>query len=311
MTILPQKRAEWYKIVSMNLFLARLKAGILLGDGAMGTLLWARGVSMGACLEALVVEQPELVAQIHEEYGRAGADVITTHTFGANRMRLAAHGLADRVIDFNRQAVRLARHVRERSERDFLLAGNVGPVGKQVLWDEEAERAEVRAAFAEQIGALADAGVDLLLFETFTDLVELEVAVAVAKRITNLPVVASMSYDEAGYTLSKHKAGAVTTRLLSAGAEVVGANCSVGPAQMLETLKEMRQAQPQGKVSVSSNAGLPVMDAEGQLHYGIGVDKFAGYVARFVDAGAAMVGGCCGTTPEYIRAMRSILGNSA
>jgi homocysteine S-methyltransferase len=273
----------------------------------MGTMLYARGVRIDQCLDALVVESPALVTAIHEEYARAGADLITTHTFGANRFRLAYHGLESRVAEFNVAAVRLVQEMREATGRGFFIAGNVGPVGKRVDWNDAAERDGAVDALGEQIGVLAEAGVDLLLFETFSELMELEVAVQVAKEVCSLPLVASMSYGDNGLTLAGQRAGMVTTRLLAAGVDVVGANCSVGPAQMVETLRVMRKAAPHGMFSVMPNAGLPVQSEGGQICHPVGAAEFAGYVARFLALGARIIGGCCGTTSEHTTAMRGVI----
>jgi methionine synthase / methylenetetrahydrofolate reductase(NADPH) len=291
----------------MNVFLQRLHAQPLLADGAMGTLLYARGISIDQCLEALVVDCPETVSAIHEEYTRAGADVITTHTFGANRLRLAHFGLENKVREFNETAVRLVQEVRKATGRDFLIAGNVGPVGKHIDWDNALEGKEVVDAFNEQIAVLVEAGVDLLLFETFSDVKELEVAVQAARELSNLPVVASMSYDSDGLTLAGQSVGEVTTMLLAAGVDVIGENCSVGPAQMVETLREMRRGAPQGRLGVTPNAGLPMPGDYGMMRYPVGPQEFAGYVPAFLALGARWIGGCCGTTPEYTAAMRSVL----
>ena len=291
----------------MNEFLRRLQAQPLLGDGAMGTLLFARGVSINACLEALVVDRPALVAGIHAEYARAGADVMTTHTFGANRMRLALHGLENMVREFNLAAVALAQQVRAESGHNFLIAGNVGPVGKAVVWEDSAERDVVEQTLREQIGALAEAGVDLLLFETFSDVAELEVAVRMARGLCSLPVVASMSYGAEGVTLAQQGVDEVTRRLLAVGADVIGTNCSVGPAQMVETLRVMRSVAPQGVLSVTPNAGLPVVGEDGSLWYPVGAAEFAEFVPIFLAMGASLLGGCCGTTPEHVAAMRRVL----
>lgn len=293
----------------MQPFLEALRKRPLLGDGAMGTLLFARGVEIGSCLEALVVEQPALIASIHADYAHAGADVITAHTFGANRLRLALYGLQDRVVEFNTQAVKLAQATSATSGRDFYVAGNVGPVGKRVRWEDLAERAIVAAAFDEQVRALVDAGVDLLLFETFSDVDELSLAVGIAKQVCELPVVASMSFGVDGLTLAGERVEDVTMRLVGCGADVLGANCSVGPMQMVETLGKLRDAAPRALLSVSPNAGLPEMTVDGQLHYPVhypvDVEEFAAYMPHFLAMGANLVGGCCGTTPVYIAAMRA------
>jgi methionine synthase / methylenetetrahydrofolate reductase(NADPH) len=288
----------------MKGLLERLQQKPLLADGAMGTLLYARGVPITQCLEALVVEQPALIAAIHADYARAGAGLITTHTFGANRLRLASHHLAEQVRDFNLQAVALAHQVRVDTGCDFLIAGNVGPLGKQVNWAGALARETVIAAFQEQIAALVEGGVDLLLFETFSDVQELVVAIEVAKQLSALPIVASMSYAENGLTLAGQGVDEVTRRLLAAGVDVIGTNCSVGPAQMMATLRTMREIAPHTLLSVTPNAGLPSIASGGQACYPIGAQEFAQYVSQFLALGARMVGSCCGTTPEYIAAMR-------
>ena len=291
----------------MNDFLAQLQRQPLLGDGAMGTLLFERGFGFDQCLEALVVEQPAMVAAIHTDYARAGAEIITTHTFGANRWRLAKHGLEGKVSDFNGKAVALAKQVRAAMGRAFWIAGNIGPVGRLVNWADEGECKGVAAAYAEQIGALAEAGVDLLLFETFSYVQELELAVQVAKTISPLPMVALMSYGEDGLTLMGQGVGEATRRLIAAGVDVVGANCSVGPAQMVETLRDMRAAAPDALLSATPNAGLPAQGEDGVWHYPVGAEEFAAYVPTFLAKGARLVGGCCGTTPEHTAAMRRVM----
>lgn len=294
----------------MKSLLEQLSQRPLVGDGAMGTVLYAQGIDVSQCLEALVVEHPALIAAIHADYARAGADIITTHTFGANRMRLAAHGLGDKVAAFNTAAVRLAQGTRDATPRDVWIAGNVGPVGQRVAWDDAAQGNAVADAYREQIGALVEAGVDLLLFETFSDIAELEVAVQAAQQLCTLPLVASMSYDTAGLTLAGQRVEDTTARLVAAGVDVIGANCSVGPAEMVATLRRMRLAAPHAQWSVTPNAGLPVADDEGQMCYPVDATAFAEYVAEFLAMGAAIVGGCCGTTPEYTAAMRGVVDNS-
>lgn len=290
----------------MNAFLQRLHDAPLLVDGAMGTLLYALGASPEHCLEQLVVDRPGWVAGIHQAYATAGADLITSHTFGANRLRLAHYGLQERVREFNLNAVRLVRDLRQATGQAFFVAGNVGPVGKHVAWHDAAEAAVVAEAFGEQISALAEADAELLLFETFSDLRELEVAVLTAKSLCELPLVACMSYSSEGLTLAGQDAGTVTARLLALGVDVVGANCSVGPMQMVETLRTMQKAAPDGTFCVMPNAGLPERIA-GQFHYPAGPEEFAGYLPQFLEWGARLVGGCCGSTPEHIQAMRRVM----
>ncbi|MCC6167064.1 MAG: bifunctional homocysteine S-methyltransferase/methylenetetrahydrofolate reductase [Caldilineaceae bacterium] len=290
----------------MNPFLQRLREQPLLCDGAMGTMLYARGASSEQCLEQLVIDRPGWVTGIHQAYASAGADMITSHTFGANRFRLAQHGLEDKVRELNFKAVRLVRDVREVTGRALFIAGNVGPIGRRVAWDNVAERDAVAAAFREQIEVLWEAGADLLLFETFSDLKELETAVQMAKALCDLPIVASSTYAGDGLTLAGQSADEVTARLLAAGVDVVGVNCSVGPAPMLETLRIMHEVAPDAPLSAMPNAGFP-RRVEGRLYYPSSPEYFAEQVTPFLGLGAQIVGGCCGTTPMHIRAMRLAL----
>lgn len=290
----------------MNPFLQRLAEQPLLFDGAMGTMLYARGASSEQCLEALVVDRPGWVTGIHQAYASAGADIIASHTFGANRFRLAQHGLEERVRELNFKAVRLVRDVREVSGRSLFIAGDIGPVGKRVDWDNPVEAAAVREAFKEQIGVLWEAGADLLLMETFSDVVELETAVRVAKELCDLPIVASMTFAGDGLTLAGQSAERVTRDLLGVGVDVVGINCSVGPAQTLDVLAVMQQTAPDAPLIAMPNAGFP-QRVEGRLYYPSSPEYFAERVPYFLSQGARLIGGCCGTTPMHIRAMRLAL----
>lgn len=294
----------------MHPFLRALKERPLLADGAMGTMLLSQGASSEQCLEQLVAERPAWVSGIHQAYAAAGADVLTTHTFGANRMRLAKHGLADKVRELNFQAVRLARDVREVAGRALFIAGDVGPLGGRLRWDEPAERAAVIHAFREQIGALWEAGCDLLLFETFSDVDELETAVRLAGELCDLPVVASMTYTEDGRTPAGQAPDAVVERLRAAGAAVVGINCSLGPSRTLEILRVMHTAAPSLPLSAMPNAGFP-QRVEGRFYYPASPEYFAAHALEFVREGARLVGGCCGTTPVHIRALRRSLDSLA
>src|SRR5690606_28548318 len=216
------------------------------------------------------------------------------------------YGLDSKVREFNFQAVRLVRDVREIAGRALFIAGNVGPVGKRVDWANPLEAAAVEETFREQIGVLWEAGADLLLFETFSDIIELEVAVRAARELCDLPIVASTTYAEDGRTLAGHSPGEVAKRLAEAGVDVLGINCSVGPAKMLETLEAMRQAAPNAILSAMPNAGFP-RRVDGRFYYPSSPEYFADHVTQFVKAGAQLVGGCCGTTPMHIRAMRMTL----
>jgi homocysteine S-methyltransferase len=291
----------------LNTFLTHIQQKPLLGDGAMGTLLYAQGIGMEQCLEAMVVERPATIAAIHADYLAAGAEFITTHTFGANRLRLAHYGLQTHVRDFNLAAVELAQAARNGCGRTSFVAGNVGPTGRRVMWEDGTERAAVEDALQEQIETLADAGVDFLLFETFSDGAEIEVAIRTAKRVSALPVVACVGFGADGLTLAGEEPQEIARRLVEAGADVVGANCSMGPAQMVATVRIMRHALPHTPLCATPNAGVPTKDADGTLHFPVDEAQFAAFVPEFLALGVAVVGGCCGTTPAYIAAMREKL----
>jgi len=290
----------------MNPFLQKLNEQPLLGDGGMGTLLYAKGASSEQCLEQLVVTRPGWVTAVHQAYASAGADVIKSHTFGANRVRLADYGLADSVREFNFKAVKLVREVREIAGRALFIAGNVGPLGKRLQPLGPLAATEAAEAFREQIAVLWEAGADFLLFETFNNLEELTIAVRVAREICDLPIVASMTYAQDGLTLTGLSPQLVTERLLADGVDLVGANCSVGPAQMLESLSAMHRATPNVHFSVMPNAGFPER-VEGRFYYPSSPEYFARHVPLFLAQNARLIGGCCGTTPVHIRAMREAL----
>lgn len=287
-------------------FLTKLQERPLLADGAMGTMLYAKGASSEQCLEYLVISRPGWVTEIHQAYAAAGADVLKTHTFGASRTRLAEYGLADKVRDLNFKAVRLVRDVREVIGRALFIAGDIGPLGKRLQPDGPLTEQEARDAFREQVSVLWEAGADLILFETFVDLNELEIGVQVARQVCDLPIVASMTFAEDGLTVTGLDPATVVARVQAAGADLVGVNCSVGPASMLQTLQTMHTAAPQAAYSVMPNAGFPER-VEGRFYYPSSPEYFARQAALFLQHGARLVGGCCGTTPMHIHAMRTAL----
>lgn len=293
----------------MHPFLQKLQTQPLLSDGGMGTMLFARGASSEQCLEQLVVTRPGWVTEIHQAYASAGADVLKSHTFGANRIRLTEHGLAEQVRELNFKAVRLLRDVREVAGRAIFIAGDIGPLGKRLQPQGLISPQEAREVFREQIAVLWEAGADFLLFETFSNLAELEIAVQVAKETCDLPIVASMTYAQDGLTLSGQSPMLVTERLLAAGVDVVGANCSVGPAQTLETLQTMYESAPAMLFSVMPNAGFPER-VGGRFYYPSSPEYFARHLPDFLAHNARLIGGCCGTTPMHVRALRNAL-NSA
>ncbi len=300
--------------IKTNSFLTLLESSSvpLLGDGAMGTLLNARGVSFDECFDGLNLSQPALVAEIHRAYIDAGAQVIQTNTFGANRFKLAAHGLEEKIGEINRAGVELVRRVAAASYKDVLVAGDVGPLGVRLAPFGRVQPEGARAAFAEQIAALAEAGADLILIETFIDLVEIREAVSAARQVCDLPVLASMTFTRDDLTLLGEPPARVARLLWESGADVIGVNCSGGPAQIWRILRQMRQALPppesgrRAYFSVMPNAGWPEQ-VGGRIMYPANPDYFGEYALAFCEAGASLIGGCCGTTPQHIAAMRLAL----
>lgn len=292
---------------SRRAFAERLARAPLLLDGAMGTLLFSRGVPQRASLDELVDSRPELIGAIHREYIDAGADAIETNSFGANRLRLAPFGLAGRAGLLNRRAAQLAREARDvAGARDVLIAGSIGPLAAPVHGPERPAQRDVRAAFGEQIEGLLEGGADLLLFETFNDLDELLAGVEEAKALSDLPIIAQMTFGEELTAIDGTSPQTAATALAAAGVDAVGVNCGVGPIICLEALDQMGRPSVGLARSIVPNAGLP-QRVEGQFVYAAGPQYFGEAVRRFLDAGAAIVGGCCGTTPEHIRHMRAAL----
>lgn len=288
--------------------LSRLTSGPpLLADGAMGTLLHARGVPLGACFDELNLGQPERVAEIHRDYLAAGAEILETNTFGANRFKLAAHGLEDRVAEIGAAAVGLARRAAEGTSRPVWIAASVGPLGVRLAPFGRVSPEQAVEAFREQIGALAAAGVDLILLETHTDLEEVRLAVRAARAVApDVPVAAAVTFTRDDRTLLGDSPAAAARVLAQAGVDLLGANCSGGPAQLLRILSLMRQAAPNLPITIMPNAGWPEQ-VGGRIMYPASADYFGDFAAAFVEAGAVVVGGCCGTTPDHIAAMRRAL----
>jgi len=294
--------------------LRQLRQRPLLCDGAMGSLLYARGITHEQCFDALNLSQPELISGIHREYINAGAQIIETNSFGANRAKLEAYDLAGQVRAINISAVRLAREAREISGQPVYIAGAVGPSGRPLQAPDESRLSDLRRIFREQIEALQAGGADLLILETFSNLPELRQAVLAAQEVGGLPIVAQMSFYEDGHTLSGQSAARVTAVLNDLGVDVMGANCSVGPAATFDALQEMiDEAQKLSNdtngaylFSAQPNAGLPAR-IDNRFFYVATPDYFADYALRFARAGVQLIGGCCGTTPRHIAAMRNAL----
>jgi len=280
-------------------FLDALDARVLICDGAMGTMLYGKGVFLNRSFDELNVTQPEIVAEIHRAYVRAGADVLETNTFGANRLKLAPFGLRDRLRDINAAGVRLAR---QAASGQAYVAGAIGPLGVRVEPWGKTGLDEAEAAFREQAEALAEAGVDLFMLETFGDVAELGAAVRGVRAVSDRPVVAQLTTGDDGVTADGTPPEQFTAELEAIGADVIGLNCSVGPAAMLETIERMAE-RTTARLSVQPNAGRP-RDVEGRNIYLSSPEYMASYARRFVTAGVRLVGGCCGTTPEHTRQMR-------
>ncbi|MBI3048739.1 MAG: bifunctional homocysteine S-methyltransferase/methylenetetrahydrofolate reductase [Acidobacteria bacterium] len=282
----------------MKPFLEAIDKRVLVCDGAMGTMLYAKGVFINRCFDALNLTDPGRVAEVHQEYVRAGADVIETNTFGANRVKLRGFGLADRLREINIEGVRLARSV---AGDEVYVAGAIGPLGIRIEPWGKTGTDEAEAFFREQAEALAAGGVDLFILETFRDVNELRAAIAAIRSVCALPIVAQMTIEEDGNTLD----GAPPEQFapaLAPYADVIGVNCSIGPAPMLETIERMA-AVTRARFSAQPNAGRP-RDIEGRNIYLSSPEYMASYARRFMSQGVRLVGGCCGTTPEHIRQIR-------
>ena len=278
----------------------------LLADGAMGTMLHARGIGFDKCFDELNLTNPVTVAEIHREYIEAGAELIITNTFSANRFKLRKHGLQADVAEINRAGVELVKRVVAAAYKDVLIAGDVGPLGVRIAPYGRVKPEEAREAFAEQIRALAEAGADLIVIETMSDLYEVQEAIKAAKASCSLPVVASVTFTRDDRTLLGDAPAKVARRLADTGADVIGVNCSGGPSQLLRILKQMRQAVPNGKFWVKPNAGWPEQ-VGGRIMYPADAEYFGDYALSFRAAGANIVGGCCGTTPQHIASMKKAL----
>jgi homocysteine S-methyltransferase len=286
-------------------FRMRLRRRPMLLDGAMGTLLYSRGIPQRACLDELVLTKPEIVSTIHLEYIEAGADAIETNTFGANRFRLAEYGLEKLAGRLSRKGAQLARESRETSGKDVLIAGSVGPLGPSGRIPMP-HPGLARAAFREQLEGLLEGGVDIFLFETFDRLEPLLLAIEEARRACDLPVIAQMTFGEDLTANDGSTPEAAAAALTAAGVDAVGINCGFGPLVCMEAL--VRTGPPTATVarSIVPNAGLP-QRVEGDFVYSAGPEYFGEMVPQMLAAGARIVGGCCGTTPEHTKAMRAAI----
>jgi len=286
-------------------FIEALERGVILADGAMGTLLRQRG--WAGPTEFAAFDRPDLVRSIHEEYIAAGADLILTNTFEANRAALGRQDMATRVHDANLAATRLARDAREISGAPVFIGGSVGPIGRELAVGAWTLR-DAFDAFREQIEALVEGGVDVIVLETFPAIAEAREAIRAARIVTDLPVVAMLNFSADLASPAGEDPVAISRELSEAGADVVGVNCGVGPQAALDIVEGMARESARAPRAVEPNAGLP-RAVQGRLIYPSSPEYFADFALRAKDLGAVIIGGCCGTTPDHVRAMREALGS--
>jgi len=294
-------------------FRERLQTGkALLADGAMGTLLHQEAQSRAdACFDAMNIEQPEAVLGIHEAYLAAGSDIIETNTFGANRYKLASVGLAEQAALINQRGVELARQARaaytDTAPQPRYIAGAVGPLGINIAPYGRLSRVDAAAAFAEQLSVLLQSGVDLIQFETFREHQELLLAIELLRELdADIPIIAQATFYQENLSYAGYPPARVASDLYKAGADVIGVNCGSGPAGIAEVLRQMRYAVPEACFSAMPNAGFPEV-LGGRIFYPAGADYFGDCARTLLGIGAIIIGGCCGTKPEHIAAMRAAI----
>ena len=292
-------------------FRARLAERPLLADGGMGTLMFSRGVPQGACLAELVMSRPELVNAAHREYLEAGAELIETLSLSANRRRLALYGLEHEVGRLNRRAAQVAREAREVSGREAFVGGSVGPIAPPSRSTTRPREQGARALFREHIDGLLEGGADVIVLETFSDLDQLLLAIDEARQAADIPIIASLTFGEDLALADGTSPDQASAALTAAGVDVVGVNCGAGPSASMDALEQMgRSTEDEPFRSIMPNAGLP-QRLEGRFVYAAGADYFASVTPRMLAVGARIVGGCCGTTPAHVAAMRAALATAA
>jgi 5-methyltetrahydrofolate--homocysteine methyltransferase len=289
-------------------FIERLKSGKpLLADGAIGSIIIAKGLSAGACPELFNIEQPDVVKEIAEAYIEAGADMIQTNTFGASPLKLHHYCLDDKTDELNTAAVKIAKEAREG--KDVYIYGSCGPSGRLLKPYGDTEPEAMFESFRRQVSALIEEGVDLLCFETMTDLSEVKIAIQAARSISkDIPIAATMTFDKTprgyftimGATIAQAAAG-----LAEAGADIIGSNCGNGIEKMIEIAAEFKKHTDK-PIIIQSNAGLPVIK-DGEITYSETPEFMKQKAAELLDLGVSIIGGCCGTNPEHIRAFRSLI----
>jgi len=284
----------------MKNFRDRLHKEVIVFDGGVGTYLYEKGVFINTCFDELNLTNPDLVTDVHRDYVNAGADVVETNTFGATRFKLAAYGLETRVHEINVRGAQLAK---KAAEGKALVAGSVGPLGVQIEPLGKLSFDEAKEAFKEQIKGLIEGGADIIILETFTLIPELVQAIRATREVSqDIPIIAQVSVNDDGNLLSGAKLDAFVSEIAPFQLDAIGMNCSVGPKAMLEALEKLKSLTTI-PISVQPNAGLP-LNVGGRNIYLSSPEYMAEYSKRFIQTGAAIVGGCCGTNPEHVRAIR-------
>jgi homocysteine S-methyltransferase len=290
-------------------FQNRLRDGVLIADGAMGSMLYEL-LGPQSSLDELNVTQPDTVFRVHQTYIEAGAHIIETNTFGANRHKLAAVGMAARVAELNHRGVKIAREAREAAPGEILIAGSMGPLGIQRLV-QEMDPAEAREIFREQAGALEERGVDFFILETFTDMDELLEAIRAIRSFSRLPIVAQLTFSEEGTAFDGTRPQEAVRRLSEADVQVIGANCTIGPQLLMPVLQEFAAINGTMPLSAMPNAGFPKRVGDRTVYPRSSPEYFAAFAREAAALGVRILGGCCGTTPEHIRAMAAAVKDLA
>jgi len=283
--------------------LESVRENVIVSDGAMGTMLYAKGVYLNRCYDEMNLTQPEMVRDIHSEYLKAGAQLIETNTFGANPIKLEPHGLAGKTEEINRRGAEIAR---DAAGDLAWVAGSIGPLGKQLSPIGKISLDEAIDLFSAQIRGLVAGGVDLLSLETMADIQELVAATQAARRVCDLPILAMATFPAEGRTMLGYTPEEVSSALASQGVQILGANCSEGPHDMLETIQRFRHANGEIPLAAMPNAGHP-RKHDDRVLYMTSPEYMAEYARRFILAGASLVGGCCGTTPAHVRAIAAMV----
>ncbi len=285
-------------------FVEEIKENVIVADGAMGTMLYARGMFINRCYDELNLTDAETIQSIHAEYIQAGAGLVETNTFGANPIKLQAHGLAERTEEINLRGAELAREA--AGNRGVWVGGSVGPLGKPLSPIGKISVSEAMEYYRVQVKGLVDGGVDLIVVETISDLHEMGAAIQAVRKECDLPIIAMATFPAEGRTLMGYTPVEVMTSMTRMGVDVVGANCSEGPHDMLRTIERLRLANQDKPIAAMPNAGNPRFHDDRVLYLS-SPEYMAEYARRFIEAGAHLVGGCCGTTPDHVRAINSMV----